>query len=79
METKNGELFDGILDKIDYYMNIKLKEVTVTNLATKKQRNCDEAFLKGNGIKGIKLEKDFIESYKQELERKSKLFIIMIK
>jgi U6 snRNA-associated Sm-like protein LSm4 len=52
VDTKNGESYDGNLDSIDSFMNVKLSKVIITS-ETGSFSKCQEAFIRGNNIKSI--------------------------
>ena len=53
VETKNGESYDGILDGVDTYMNLRLKDVIITDPSASTQSKHPIAYIRGNNIKAI--------------------------
>ena len=77
VETKNGESYDGILVGADAYMNLKLKDVTVSSYNGKKFSKHPEVFIRGNNIKGIQLTPDLVENHIESLKKQSKQLEIL--
>lgn len=58
VDTKNGESYDGTLQACDYFMNLKLQDVIITQTAADgeiKFSKCKEVFIRGNNIKYIQI------------------------
>ena len=70
METKNGESYDGILQGVDTYMNMKLTDVVVTAPTGLTFSKHPQVFIRGNNIKAIQLQPDIIERHVAEMKRK---------
>mgnify|MGYP001948084326 CR=1 FL=1 len=56
VETKNGDSYDGILEAIDSFMNVKLTTVVITSEGGEKFSKCPECFIRGNNIKSIQFD-----------------------
>lgn len=52
VDTKNGDSYDGNLEAIDSFMNLKLSKVVITSSSGVFSK-CEEAFIRGNNIKSI--------------------------
>lgn len=77
VETKNGESYDGILNGIDTYMNIRLKDVIVTAASGTSFSKHPEAFIRGNNVKSMQLPEDIIERHIEDIKRKCKLLPLL--
>ena len=62
IELKSGEAYNGILDSADYYMNMKLTEVTITSPDGSKFYHISECYIRGNCIKFYKISDDVIST-----------------
>ena len=77
--AKSGESYDGQLEGIDSFMNVKLKKVIITSATTKLDSEeplfCqqDECYVRGNNVKTIQFDTDLIKKYQEEQkERQAK-------
>ena len=67
--TKSGESYDGSLEGIDSFMNVKLKKVTITSATTKLDSDeplfshSEECFVRGNNVKTIQFDTDLIKKH----------------
>ena len=52
VDTKNGESYDGNLESIDSFMNVKLSKVILTS-PNGEFSKCEVCFIRGNNIKSI--------------------------
>ncbi len=71
VDTKNGDSYDGTLEGVDNYMNIKMKEVIVTNSEGVFSK-FPIAFIRGNSVKSIQLSEQILENYLLEMKKKCK-------
>lgn len=74
IELKTGDCYDGLLHSIDGFMNIKMKQVTITKRENFDFFTCDEIFIRGSSICNIKFRDDIFERIK-ELKEKEKEII----
>lgn len=65
VELKNGDSAKGILHLIDYFMNIKLKDVLYIEKDGPKFVKCNECFIRGSNVSSIQLRDDIIEKVKE--------------
>lgn len=71
VDTKNGESYDGTLESIDSFMNVKLSKVILTS-AQGSFSKCEEAFIRGNNIKSIQFEESIIDKHQEEIKKRCK-------
>jgi U6 snRNA-associated Sm-like protein LSm4 len=71
IELKNGDSVKGILENIDNFMNLKLKDIIWTSFNGEKFWKVPEGFIRGNNINSIQLKEGFLEKIEEE---KDKLF-----
>ena len=67
VDTKNGESYDGNLEGIDTFMNLKLSKVVITSDQGTFSK-CDEAFIRGNNIKSIQFEESIISKHQEQIK-----------
>ena len=60
VDTKNGESYDGVLEAIDTFMNVKLTNVIITS-PNGEFSKCNTSFIRGNNIKNIRFDQQIIE------------------
>ena len=58
VQLKSGFTIRGILENVDYFLNLKLRNITATDKELKTFHRANEIFLRGNLISSIILEKD---------------------
>ena len=57
VETKNGDTYDGMLQGVDNFMNVKLSEVIITDQSGTIFSKCpNECFIRGNTVKSIRFD-----------------------
>ena len=77
--AKSGESYDGCLESIDSFMNVKLTKVVITSAGPKAKKHnslkeevaddeplfssCQECFVRGNNIKTIQFEQEKIDKH----------------
>ena len=68
IECKNGDFYNGILEKCDHFMNCKVIEgiIIKTNTEPPTQLKADVVFVKGNAIRCIRLSKEALDKPKSE-------------
>ena len=71
VDTKNGESYDGNLDGIDTFMNLKLSKVVITS-GEGTFSKCEEAFIRGNNIKSIQFEESIISKHQEQIKNRRK-------
>ena len=57
VQLKNGYNIRGLLEDVDYFLNLKLSNVTATDKDMKSFKRANNIFLRGNLISSIVLEK----------------------
>lgn len=72
VEVKTGETFNGILDKVDSWMNIKLTQVIRTSPNGDRFWRIDECYIKGSTIKYVRVGEDVLEKAKEENRRNTR-------
>lgn len=65
VELKNGDSAKGVLHLIDYFMNIKLKDVLYIEKEGPKFIKCNECFIRGSNVSSIQLRDDIVEKVKE--------------
>jgi U6 snRNA-associated Sm-like protein LSm4 len=55
VEVKNGDTFQGMLESIDKFMNIKISEAIQTSKDGLDFFHCKELFIKGTSLKYFRL------------------------
>ena len=65
VELKNGDSAKGVLHLIDYFMNIKLKDVLYIEKEGPKFVKCNECFIRGSNVSSIQLRDDIVEKVKE--------------
>ena len=68
IECKNGDFYNGVLEKCDHFMNCKVKESIIikTNTNPPQQLKAEVVYVKGNSIKCIRLSKEALDKPKQD-------------
>ncbi|EEB07945.1 U6 snRNP-associated protein Lsm4 [Schizosaccharomyces japonicus yFS275] len=61
VELKNGETFNGHLEKCDNYMNLTLQEVIQTMPEGDKFFRMPECYIRGNNIKYLRVQDELVE------------------
>lgn len=72
VEVKTGETFNGILDKVDSWMNIKLTQVIRTSPNGDRFWRIDECYIKGSTIKYVRVGEEVLEKAKEENRRNTR-------
>ena len=57
VQLKNGFNIRGLLEDVDYFLNLKLSNITATDKEMKSFKRANNIFLRGNLISSIVLEK----------------------
>lgn len=60
IELKTGECYNGYIQSADYFMNFKLKDVTITSLDGKIFHRIDECFVRGNTVKYVRVSNEAV-------------------
>lgn len=66
VQMKNGNYLNGILENIDMFMNIKMKEITYTSKAGNSFYNATVAFIRGSQVASINFEEDLLDHINQK-------------
>ncbi|CAG9314577.1 unnamed protein product [Blepharisma stoltei] len=61
VELKSGECYNGYILHADYFMNLKLKDVTHTNADGDHFRKIPECYIRGNNVKYIRVLDEVLE------------------
>lgn len=72
MEVKTGETFNGVLDRVDSWMNIKLTQVIRTSPNGDRFWRIDECYIKGSTIKYVRVGEQVLEAAKEENRRNTR-------
>lgn len=68
VQIKNGDSINGILDKMDTFMNLKILNAIYTNKEGTKFYKANEIFIRGNNISAINFEEHLLNEINQEKE-----------
>lgn len=60
-ELKTGDTYNGRLEGVDYFMNVKLSSVVVTRKGGESFAAADWVFLRGNNIKTFRVLSEALE------------------
>ena len=60
VEVKSGECFNGHIQSADYFMNLKLRDVIVTDPHGEKFWRVPECFIRGNNVKYVRVCQDAV-------------------
>jgi len=69
VELKDGDTLNGHLLSCDTWMNLVLKEVVQTSAEGDKFFRLEEAYVRGNNIKYIRVSDDIVEALKEQQQR----------
>lgn len=69
VESKNGETYEGTLQEVDWFSNIKLARVIITSWDGEKYHKCDKVFLRGNSLKTFQLAKETLQKAVSDKEK----------
>lgn len=69
VELKNGETYNGHLEKCDNFMNITLREVIQTDSDGGRFWRLGEAYVRGNTIKYLRVPDSVLDKAKEEMAR----------
>eukprot|EP00835_Amoeboradix_gromovi_P001510 NODE_69_length_23719_cov_0.556689.p15 type:complete len:118 gc:universal NODE_69_length_23719_cov_0.556689:3359-3712(+) len=74
IECKNGDFYNGVLDKCDHFMNCKVKDgiIIKTSSLPPTQLKAAVVFVKGSSIKCIRLSKDCLDKPKTDKKQFSR-------
>lgn len=61
VELKSGECFNGYVEKADYFMNLKLRDVIHTSADGDKFHKIPECYIRGNNVKYIRVIPNVLE------------------
>ncbi|KAJ1675073.1 hypothetical protein EV182_001990, partial [Spiromyces aspiralis] len=70
VELKNGETYNGHLEKCDNFMNLSLREVILTSVEGDRFWSLSETFIRGNTIKYLRIPDEVIEKVREEMNKK---------
>ena len=70
VQIKNGDNINGILDNIDNFMNLKIKNITYSDKTGKNFFQAKEIYIRGNSISSIIFEEDLLNTIYKERESK---------
>ena len=60
IELKTGECYNGYVQQADYFMNFKLKDVTITSPDASSFYHVDQCFVRGNTVKYVRVCEDAV-------------------
>lgn len=72
VEMKSGETFNGCLDNVDSWMNLKLTDVIRTSPSGDKFWRIQECYIKGSSIKYVRMGEEVMEAAKEENRRNTR-------
>lgn len=61
VELKTGECYNGYIVTADYFMNFKLRDVTITAADGERFFHVDECFVRGNNVKYVRVSEEAVE------------------
>ncbi|ORX74685.1 Sm-like ribonucleo protein [Linderina pennispora] len=70
VELKNGETYNGHLEKCDNFMNITLREVIQTASDGDRFWRLPEAYVRGNTIKYLRIPDAVLDKVKEDMNKK---------
>jgi U6 snRNA-associated Sm-like protein LSm4 len=65
---KNGDCLKGILEKVDNFMNLKLKDIIYTPEGSETSMKIKESYVRGNNINSMQFREGLIEKIEEEKE-----------
>ncbi|KAJ2767370.1 hypothetical protein IWQ57_003975, partial [Coemansia nantahalensis] len=69
VELKNGETYNGHLEKCDNFMNITLREVIQTATDGDRFWRLPDAYVRGNTIKYLRIPEAVLDKAKEDMEK----------
>jgi U6 snRNA-associated Sm-like protein LSm4 len=74
VQIKNGDNINGILENIDNFMNLKIKNITYSDKTGKNFFQAEEIYIRGNSISSINFEEDLLDNIeKEKIDNKNNL------
>mmetsp|Transcript_19777 Transcript_19777/g.36661 ORF Transcript_19777/g.36661 Transcript_19777/m.36661 type:complete len:165 (-) Transcript_19777:77-571(-) len=62
IELKNGDTFHGSLVNCDHFMNVNLKDITLTSSDGERFWKIKECYIRGNTIKYLRIEEEALDA-----------------
>lgn len=78
VQMKNGNYLNGVLENIDMFMNIKMKEITYTSKDGNSFYNASIAFIRGSQVASINFEEDLLDNLNKMKANKTDSIINII-
>ncbi len=75
VQLKNGFSIRGLLEDVDYFLNLKLSNITATDKNLNSFKRANAIFIRGNLISSIILEKNSLEKILSKPKEKKTLTI----
>lgn len=66
VEQKSRVTVTGVLENVDNWMNVTVKDAVVANPFTNESRKVDNIYVRGVQIKLVKLPNDVVDHYKEQ-------------
>ena len=76
VQIKNGDYINGILENVDFFMNLKIKDIIYNNKEGTKFFKAKEIFIRGSNISAINFEENLLEEIAKEKETQKQIPII---
>lgn len=68
VQIKNGDFINGILENVDIFMNLKIKDIIYNTKEGTNFFKANEIFIRGNNISAINFEENLLEEIVKEKE-----------
>ena len=76
VQIKNGDYINGILENVDFFMNLKIKDIIYNNKEGTNFFKAKEIFIRGSNISAINFEENLLEEIAKEKETQKQIPII---
>ena len=76
VQIKNGDYINGILENVDFFMNLKIKDRIYNNKEGTNFFKAKEIFIRGSNISAINFEENLLEEIAKEKETQKQIPII---
>lgn len=73
VQIKNGDYINGILENVDFFMNLKIKDIIYNNKEGTKFFKAKEIFIRGSNISAINFEENLLEELAKEKETQKQI------
>ena len=76
VQIKNGDYINGILENVDFFMNLKIKDIIYNNKEGTNFFKAKEIFIRGSNISAINFEENLLAEIAKEKETQKQIPII---